>query len=425
MSIETYISIMVVLFASLILVLIDAISKLKRYKKEFKRTTFSMITNNGFYKTLLNKKASNQCALFETLEKTCMTGHLLADVKIRNEKDETALFDIIMIDKYGISCFDIITEVGTMSGNSLMPFWRLKRGIFNHKIPNYSLVMNRKMEILKNVLKISDTSIINGYLICDKSAKFTNMHIDNKHLKILKRAYVNGALSYELANSSRVISDSEIMAYTIMLEKYTSLPLYIRDEKLVLADDNNESVSHESSSYTFELVKQVTSYNDLKRIWEVLSKCDKDVYPPYSQLRKDIEDIPSYARELLIPNIFYKHIIHFPMILVRYKGQIVGFLSFEPNKILKMSEELGRVNLINAVCVLREYRKDGLLLDLYKYMEVRLPEEYYLKYILIKSSQRNEQTNNMLAKLGYKEKIVVDTKKLYGTSTIYYFKKVK
>ena len=426
MSIETYISIMVVLLASFVLVLVDAISKISRYKKDFKKTTFSMITNYGFFKTMMNKKVNEQCSLFEILEKTCMTGHLLANVKVRNEKDEVATFDIVMIDKYGISCFDIITEVGVMSGNTTNPFWRLKKGLFNHKIPNYSLVMNRKMDILKDVLKVSDTSIINGYLICDKNTSFKNMHIDNKHLKILKKTYVNGALSYELANSTRVISNSEIMAYTIILEKFTSLPLYLRDEKLVLKEDNLLENDHKmSKAYSYEFVRQVTSYTDLKKIWEILSKCDKDNYPPYSVMRKDIEDIPAYARDMLIPNIFYKHIIHFPMILVRYKNEIVGFLSFEPNKVLKMSEELGRVNLINCVCVLKDYRKDGLVNDLYRFMESRLPLEYDLKFILAKSSARNDLTNSLLKNLGYKEKVIVDTKKLYGTSTIYYYKKVK
>ena len=204
-----------------------------------------------------------------------------------------------MIDKYGISVFDIVSDQGTISGNSTMPFWRCKK-LFNHKIPNYYMVLSKKIEILSDVLKISDSAILNGYLIFDKNVKFKNMKLDNKKIKLVKKAYAQGAISYEVNNTQRVMSDNEIMAYTIMLEKFTNMPLYLRDEKLVMKEDNLlENDYSSNNNYTFEFKNRITSYEELKRIWKILCTCDKDNYPPYSFQRKDLEKMLKEMKKYL------------------------------------------------------------------------------------------------------------------------------
>lgn len=420
MSNESYIILISVLLVCLILVFFDAYFIMKNNNKEYSKSTFKILTNYSLLKVMFDKKIYNQYTLFSILEKNCMNGHLLANVKIPDSQGEEAILDLVMIDKYGISIFNIEDEVGTITGNSNMPFWKLKKKIFTYKIPNYSLVINRKSEVLKSQLKITDSRIINNYLIFNDKCKIKKLNIDNKNLKILKKPFVNGALVYETNNNKRIISDNEIRAYTICLEKFTDMPIYIRDEKIF----ENKKELRSDQIFTFEYHDRLVSYEDLKKLWALICECDKDVMPPFSLRRKDIDDIPVYAREMLLPNIFYKQVSSFPIIIIRKNKEIVGFLSLELNKILKMSEELGKVNLVNASCVKKEYRKNKLEKDLYKYLETRIPHENLMPYIIVKSSSTSESLNKMLRELGYKEKIVIDTKKQYSVDTVYFYKKV-
>ena len=243
-----------------------------------------------------------------------------------------------------------------------MPFWKLKKVFGTYKIPNYSMVSNRKLEVMMDKLKIVSSDVINSYLVFDERCKFKKLRIDNNQLKIVKRPYVNGMLAYELGSATRVLSDSEINAYTIMLEKFTNIPVYVRNERI------EESLGEidDDDQFDFEFTRQLSNYKDLKSLWRLLLKCDKEVFPPFSLRRKDLDDIPPKARHMLLPNIFFKHIIQYPMILVKYKGEVVGFLSLETGRVLKITEDLGRVNFINSACIAREYRREGLLKDLNK-----------------------------------------------------------
>lgn len=423
-GIETYMLIIVILCASLILVFMDAILTIISNNKEYKKSSFRLLTNYNLKQVMFNKKISKQYELFEKLERTCLNGHMLCNVKIKDENGYVCKYDLVMIDKYGISVFDICDEEGTISGNYTMPFWKLKKGLITYKIPNYSLIMNRKLELLKDTLKITASDIINCYIVFNDKTKFKGLRLDNKNIKLLKLKYVNGALAYETNNINRVISDTEIVSYTVLLEKHTDLPLYLRNDQMVLKEDEDDEVNTKKM-FSFEFHKQLSNYEDLKQLWNVVCKCDKDVYPPLALRRKDVEDIPDFAKEMLLPNIYYKEIIHHPLLLVRRGKTIIGFLSFEPNKILKLSEELGRINLLDNACVLKEYRKEGLISDLYDFAEYKIPEEYILPYMLIKSSSKNDSLNRIIKEKGYKEKIIVDTKRQYGADTIYYFKKIK
>lgn len=302
-----------------------------------------------------------------------------------------------------------------------MPFWKLRKLFGTYKIPNYSMLSNRKLEVMQDKLKIVSSDVINSYLVFDERCKFKKLRIDNKQLKIVKRPYVNGMLAYELNSSTRVLSDSEINAYTIMLEKFTSIPVYVRNERIEEFYDEEEDFNQ----FNFEFNRQLSNYKDLKSLWRLLIKCDKEVYPPFSLRRKDIDDIPPNARHMLLPNIFFKHIIQYPIILVKYKGDVVGFLSLETGRVLKITEELGRVNFINSACIAREFRKEGLLKDLIRYVERMLPEELQLPYIICKTTENNTMLNKQLKLLGYREKVVINTKDQFGANTIYYFKLAK
>lgn len=420
MNMDYLVLIEILLLVSLLLVSFDAICTIIENRKEYNKSSFKYLTHVGFWKAMLNRTERNKYNLFAALEKNCQTGHLLADVVIKDLKDEEVHYDLVMIDKFGISIFEIEDEWGTITGNANMPFWKLKKIFGTYKIPNYSMVSNRKLEVMKDKLKIYSSDVINSYLVFDERCKFKKLRIDNKELKIVKRPYVNGMLAYEINTAGRVLSDSEINAYTIMLEKFTSIPVYVRNQRI------DDSISEfEDDVFNFEFTRQLSNYKDLKSLWRLLLKCDKEVFPPFSLRRKDLDDIPPKARHMLLPNIFFKHIIQYPMVLVKYKGEVVGFLSLETGRVLRITEDLGRVNFINSACIAREFRKEGLLKDLIRYVETMLPEELVLPYIICKTTENNTMLNKQLKLLGYREKVVVDTREEYGANTVYYFKLVK
>ena len=81
MSNESYIILISVLLVCLILVFFDAYFIMKNNNKEYSKSTFKILTNYSLLKVMFNKKIYNQYTLFSILEKNCMNGHLLANVK--------------------------------------------------------------------------------------------------------------------------------------------------------------------------------------------------------------------------------------------------------------------------------------------------------------------------------------------------------
>ncbi|MCQ2748756.1 MAG: hypothetical protein MJ246_01760 [Clostridia bacterium] len=123
------------------------------------------------------------------------------------------------------------------------------------------MVSNRKLEVMMDKLKISSSDVINSYLVFDERCKFKKLRIDNKQLKVVKRPYVNGMLAYELGTQGRVLTDSEINAYTIMLEKFTSIPVYVRNERIENSFDEDDE-----NQFNFEFTRQLSNYKDLKSL---------------------------------------------------------------------------------------------------------------------------------------------------------------
>ena len=95
----------VLLLVSLLLVSFDAICTIIENKKEYNKSSYKYLTHVGFWRAMLSKKQRNKYNLFSALEKNCQTGHLLADVVIKDMKNEDVHYDLVMIDKFGISIF--------------------------------------------------------------------------------------------------------------------------------------------------------------------------------------------------------------------------------------------------------------------------------------------------------------------------------
>ncbi|MCQ2748757.1 MAG: hypothetical protein MJ246_01765 [Clostridia bacterium] len=100
----------ILLLVSLVLVSFDAICTIIENRKEYNKSSFKYLTHVGFWKAMLNTRTRNKYNLFVALEKSCQTGHLLADVVIKDMKDEEVHYDLVMIDKFGISIFEIEDE---------------------------------------------------------------------------------------------------------------------------------------------------------------------------------------------------------------------------------------------------------------------------------------------------------------------------
>lgn len=411
-------NIYIALIICLILILTNLIYRIYKEYKLYKVSGFYHTGGMSFCDVLFSNKKTEQYNVFSALEKVCRNGHLLCNLELHDRNNEEEQIEIVMIDKYGISIFITEDKSGTISGNENDFYWKVKKGLITRKTYNRAREARRKVELLKDMLKIKDSSIINCYVVFNNATKYNGVKIKSRNIRLVKSFYMKGVIAYEINNARRVLSDSEVKAYTIMLEKYTKI------SKLKIADHIDNILINDDEKFNFEFKPQVTNYIDLKKIWNILCECDRDFIPPLSWYRKDIDEFTDAQKDILVPNVFYKHIIKHPFILIRHHSEVIGFLTFENGKIIDALNELGRVNYVNAVCIGRKYKRYGLKKDLYNYIEERLPKEYKFSTIITRTSDSDYRDKVSFDEMKYAKKAILKSEDDFIPDTIYYAKTI-
>lgn len=159
-------------------------------------------------------------------------------------------------------------------------------------------------------------------------------------------------------------------------------------------------------------------------VWNILCECDEDFVPPLSarenSSQKNLNDIKSV--EKLLPYTYFDSMKKQNFILVLDNNCVIAFMTFIHQYFCEELEHIGMSNYITTICVRKLYRNNGLLKQMYAYMEENIPAQYKLPYMSTRTWSTNTYHLIALDRLGFHISTRLKNHRGPDIDTIYFYK---
>lgn len=159
-------------------------------------------------------------------------------------------------------------------------------------------------------------------------------------------------------------------------------------------------------------------------IFELLCLCDEDFFPSLSS-REDSKqmNLEGLSSDSAKPYRYFDKIKSQAFIFtINEEDRCIALMSFIPDYESEELKEIAATNYISTICVHPEFRKRGILKDLYRYMFEKLPKTYKLPTISTRTWSLNKYHLIALEKLGFKVHRVIKDHRGKGIDTLYFVK---
>ena len=164
-----------------------------------------------------------------------------------------------------------------------------------------------------------------------------------------------------------------------------------------------------------------------KGVWEILCECDQEFLPPLSSRESSSQKTLGglEAPKTLLPYRYFEVMKAQNYIITLDEfGVVTGFMTFIHKYDCDELAEIGISNYITTICVKKDHRNQGLLKQMYGYMDKSLPSAYRLPYMSTRTWSTNAHHLSTLHHLGFYEAYRLENHRGEGIDTIYFYKKV-
>ncbi len=175
---------------------------------------------------------------------------------------------------------------------------------------------------------------------------------------------------------------------------------------------------------TIQCKQNCLSQEEKDQIWEILCECDKEFYPWLSARESSSQKqlIVDEADAQKLPVTYFNEMIRQEFLTARKDGRIVAFMTFKTDYLCDALQDFGASLYVTTVCVRRENRREGIMKELYDFLEKEVPALYHCNRVSTRTWSLNEAQLHELRKRGYEELAVLKNDRGNGVDTVYFGK---
>ena len=163
-------------------------------------------------------------------------------------------------------------------------------------------------------------------------------------------------------------------------------------------------------------------------VWEILCECDQEFLPSLSSRESSSQKILGglEAPKTLLPYRYFEVMKTQNYIITLDEScDVTGFMTFIHKYACEELADIGISNYITTICVKKSHRNQGLLKQMYGYIEKDLPNSYKLPYVSTRTWSTNTHHLAALHSLGFTEAYKLKNHRGEGIDTIYFSKKIR
>lgn len=187
----------------------------------YRGSGYKLASQNGFWKTILNKGNYGEFLTFLYLEK--LEGHtkIMANLYLPKSDGSTTEIDLIMISQRGIYVFESKNYSGWIFGNEKNKNWtqmlqnRQKNRFFNPIWQNKGHI-----SALKLATEIEDNNFYKSYIIFSERCELKKITVTSPNVKVIKRSFLLRTIKEDIKASETLLTIEEVDGLYSKLQQY-------------------------------------------------------------------------------------------------------------------------------------------------------------------------------------------------------------
>ncbi|WP_044642659.1 GNAT family N-acetyltransferase [Risungbinella massiliensis] len=172
----------------------------------------------------------------------------------------------------------------------------------------------------------------------------------------------------------------------------------------------------------YYIVDKLDDDEKLEQVLEILIQCDQEFFPSLSSKRGS--DTISQSTRLL-QYLSEKDLEGHGYVLVEKEGKVIGFCNFYPTYVIDELPNFPEHLHVDTVCVLPEYRGQGIAKNIYAKLMEYTRETKGLEYIGLATWSENWIQEGIMSSLEFEEIGRLENARDQGVDTVWYGKKIR
>ncbi|AEB30149.1 NERD domain-containing protein [Carnobacterium sp. 17-4] len=188
---------------------------------DFNNSDYQRASNHTFWQTFFNKGNMGEYNIYRTLEKIKGTKLILTNLYIPKEDGSTTEIDLVMFTNFGIFVIESKNYSGWIFGDEKYRNWtqtfpnKKKFKFFNPIWQNKGHV-----KALKEVLDITDESLMQSYIIFSNNCELKKITVTSPNVSVMKRNQMRNRLKRDLRNTAPKLTSEDIKAHFQVLKPF-------------------------------------------------------------------------------------------------------------------------------------------------------------------------------------------------------------
>ena len=192
-----------------------------KYKK-FNKSTYQVASGNRFFQTIFDKGNYGEYLTYALLEKLDGQHRLMTNLYIPKKDGTTTEIDLIMLSPSGIYVFESKNYSGWIFGDEKNKNWiQTFENKQKHRFFNPIWQNKGHINALKSITDESYHPFFKSYIVFSERCKLKKLNVTSPNVKVLKRNLLLKAIKNDLAESSNLITVTEIYYLYLQLKKFT------------------------------------------------------------------------------------------------------------------------------------------------------------------------------------------------------------
>lgn len=235
--------------------------------KNYKKTTYFLITKNPYLKVWFDKGLLGEYAIYKKLKHLEKEGtKFLFNVYLPKENEETTEIDVLMISQNGIYVFESKNYSGWIFGNEKQKYWTqtLPRGrgsSLKTKFLNPIIQNKGHMKYLKNV--VGEDINVRSIVVFSERCTFKDLTLKSEDIKVINRY----DLTYTIEDLLKHVPEGRLEQKTIdeiyeKLYPYTQVSEEIKKQHIENIKKTHDDEKQETSN-TEEINQSIKENQDI------------------------------------------------------------------------------------------------------------------------------------------------------------------
>lgn len=161
-----------------------------------------------------------------------------------------------------------------------------------------------------------------------------------------------------------------------------------------------------------------------EEVWDILCECDSEFVPPLSSRESSFQPKLSKLNDVqnVKPKSYFEIMKKQHFLLALKGGKVIAFMTFRGGYFCPELSENSPSNYITTICVLEQFRRQGVAEMFYDHMINHLKGKVRQPFITTRTWSSNKGHIKLLGKLGFVNSTCLVDHRGIGVDTVYFSK---